>query len=215
MKHLKLTPPLLIVTMGLPGSGKTFFARQFADLHKLPRLSEDVFRFELFENPQFNHDEAEIIERIMHYSLDQLMQTEQTIICEGGFLSAAQRKQIYEIATKNGYRTLVVWLQTDLETSVSRAKSRDRRSIDNKYSFAIDKQTFAAIKNSLDKPSEKEPVVVISGKHAFKNQCLTVLRKIAGMYSESISQGDFGTSNPLAGAKRPAVSQHPKPRFIQ
>lgn len=215
MKHLQLTPPLLIVTMGFPGSGKTFFARQFADLHNLPRLSEDIIRFELFEDPQFNDDEADIIERMLYYGLDQLMKTEKTIICEGGFLKTAQRKRLYEIAAKNGYRTLIVWLQTDLETAAVRAKARDRRNPDSKYSFVIDRQTFVEIKNKLERPSEKEQVVVISGKHAFKGQCLTVLRKIASMYSESLSKGDFTANNPLAEANRPNTPPRPKPRFIQ
>jgi len=215
MKHLQLTPPLLIVTMGFPGSGKTFFARQFAELHALPRVSEDVLRFELFEQPLFNGDEADIIERMLHYNLDQLMKTERTIICEGGFLRTDERKRLYELAAQNGYRTLVVWLQTDLETSIMRAANRDRRNPDSKYSFPVDKQAFAKIRSKLQRPSEKEQVVVISGKHAFKGQCLTVLRKIAGMYSDSISRGDYSTSNPLASSKTPRGVRQQPPRFVQ
>ncbi|MFO0971480.1 MAG: ATP-binding protein [Candidatus Saccharimonadales bacterium] len=215
MKHLQLTPPLLLITMGYPGSGKTFFARQFADLHGLPRVSEDNLRYELFERPLFNEDETEILQRIMHYSLEQLMQTERTVICEGSFLKTEQRKNLYEIAAKNGYRTLVVWLQTDLETAASRARNRDRRNPDSKYSFPIDAETFKEIRSQLERPGEKEQVVVISGKHAFKGQCLTVLRKIASMYSESLSKGDFSTENPLGTARRPSPNRRPISRFIQ
>lgn len=215
MKHLQLTPPLLLITMGYPGSGKTFFARQFAELHGLPRISEDVLRFELFERPLFNQDETEILQRIMHYSLEQLMKTERTIVCEGGFLSLSERKALYEVAAKNGYRTLVIWLQTDLETSAVRAKNRDRRNPDSKFSFSIDGDTFRNIKSRLERPSEKEQVVVISGKHAFKGQCLTVLRKIAALYSESLSRGDFGAQNPLVRPARPNTARRISPRFIQ
>lgn len=215
MKHLQLTPPLLLIVMGFPGSGKTFFARQFAELHNLPRISEDVLRYELFENPQFNDDEADILQRMMHYPLEQLMQTERTIVCEGSFLTAEERKSVYELAAKNGYRTLAVWLQTDLETAASRARSRDRRNPDRKYSFPIDRDLFNNIRNTLDRPSEKEQVVVVSGKHAFKGQCLTVLRKIASLYAESLSNGDFAAKNPLASPQRPKLAQQPSPRFIQ
>ncbi len=215
MKHLQLTPPLLLVTMGYPGSGKTFFARQFSDLHTIARISEDNLRFELFENPLFNEDEADILKRIMHYSLDQLMRTGKTIMCEGTFLQTAQRKEIYELAAKNGYRTLVVWLQTDLETAATRAKNRDRRNLDSKYSFSVDAQTFQEIRSQLERPSEKEQFVVISGKHAFKGQCLTVLRKIASMYTESLSKGDFSTENPLAQPVRPRTARRSATRFIQ
>ena len=177
MKKLQLTPPLLIITMGYPGSGKTYFGRQFAELYSIARLSEEVFRYELFENPLFNKDEADIIERIMSYSLTEMMKTEQTIICEGSFLKLKQRKSLYELAAKNGYRTLTIWLQ---------------------------------------RPVEKEQTVVISGKHAFRSQCLTVLRKITSMYSDSLLNGDNGIGNPLADPKRPVVTVNKiNRRFIQ
>ena len=83
MKHLELSPPLLIIVMGLPGSGKSFFGRQLAEEYALPRISEDVIRYELFEKPQFNNDEADIIERIFNYALSQVVVTGETVICEG------------------------------------------------------------------------------------------------------------------------------------
>ncbi len=216
MKNLQLTPPLLIITMGYPGAGKTYFARQFAEMYDLPRLSEEVFRFELFERPLFNDDEDEIIERIVHYSLAQLMKTKQTLVCEGAFLTLAKRKRVYELAAQNGYRTLTVWLQTDLETSAKRAITRDRRSIDNRFAFAIDKNTFAHLAGKLERPVEKEQSIVISGKHTFRGQCLTVLRKITSIYSESLVNGDLGVNNPLADPRLPAApTKRPRQRFIQ
>lgn len=187
MKQMQLTPPLLIITMGYPGAGKTFFARQFADQFELPRISEDVIRFELFENPVFNNDEADIIERVMHYTLDQLLLTKNTIVYEGMNLTLATRNRIYARAQKQGYRTLTVWVQTDITTSASRAAKRDRRNQDSKYSFDMEKHTFAYLKDQLERPSEKEPAVIISGKHAFKSQSLTILKKVTSMYAEQMN----------------------------
>lgn len=197
MNTLQLTPPLLVLTMGYPGSGKTFFARQFAESFKLAHISEDRIRFELFESPQFNQDEAEIIGRMQHYMLDEAMRTKQTLVCEGEFLSLASRQAVYTLAAQHGYRTLTVWLQTDIETSAQRAAQRDRRNPDNKYSFSIDRQLFNELKSNLNRPSEKERAVVISGKHAFKSQSLTVLRKIASIYSEELAKSKpVNTSRP-------------------
>ena len=194
MKQLQLTPPLLIVTMGYPGAGKTFFARQFADQYNLPRVSEDIYRFELFERPMFNDDEAEIIQRMMQYSLEQLFKTNQTIVCEGMFLKLAERKQLFDQAKKAGYRTLTVWLQTDIQTSGTRATRRDRRNPDSKHAVEIDARTFNFLKDQLQRPGEKEESIVISGKHAFKSQSLTILRKITGVYADHAASGDFKAS---------------------
>lgn len=215
MKHLQLSPPLLIITMGYPGSGKSFFARQFAELYNLPRVSEDRIRFELFEKPFFNDDEADIIHRISTYMLEQLMQTERTIVCEGSFLTIKERKIMENLAVKNGYRLLVVWLQTDLETSAQRAATRDRRNPDSKYAFEVERSTFNSIKDTLQRPTEKETFVVVSGKHAYKSQCLTVLRKIAGIYSDSVSKGEFGVPGTptISRPKNPPL--RPSQRFVQ
>ncbi len=214
MKQLELSPPLLIITMGLPGSGKSFFGRQFAEQYDLPRISEDVIRFELFEKPQFNNDEADIIERIFNYALSQLIVTGKTVICEGSYLQTKQRKAVESIARKHGYRTLTVWLQTDLETSMKRAATRDRRNLDSKHAFEIDKIRFDKIKTTLQRPGEKEPFVVISGKHAFKGQCLTVLRKITSMYSDGLLSGNF--TAPKQRATNSAVAARTqRQRFVQ
>ena len=82
--------------MGYPGSGKTFFARQFSDTYSLPRISEEVIRYELFESPSFNNDESDILERVMFYALAELMKTGSSIICDAAFMKLAQRKRLYE-----------------------------------------------------------------------------------------------------------------------
>lgn len=186
MRQLQLTPPLIVLVMGYPGSGKTFFARQFAEQFSLVRISDDVIRFELFEQPQFSKEEAEIIGRMRNYALSEVLKTKQTVVVEGTFLTSAERKSVYEIAKSAGYRTLVVWLQTDLQTSAVRATRRDRRNPDSKYAFALNKQQFESIRVTLQRPSEREDSVVISGKHAFKSQSLTVIKKIATSYSEQL-----------------------------
>lgn len=203
MDVLKLNPPLLIITMGYPGAGKTFFSRQFADKYSLPCFSEDRIRFELFENPQFNTDESEIIGRILDYNLSQAMKAGSNIVLDGNFSDKEARKRLYELAKSSNYRTLVVWLQTDMNTSKIRAGRRDRRNLDSKYSFDISSAQFDNIIKRLERPSEKEVFVVISGKHAFKGQALTVLRKIAETYANSVENTLQG---PRTATEAPALA---------
>lgn len=188
MGKLELNPPLLIITMGYPGAGKTFFARQFAEKFDLPRISEERLRFELFENPQFNTDEDEIIGRILEYCLEQFMKAKETVICDGDFSSYRRRAEFIKLAQKNGYQTLTVWLQTDTATSAGRAMRRDRREVDSRYSFNIDQQTFNRLAGQLERPLEKEASIVISGKHAHKSQAVTILRKITDVYANIAMQ---------------------------
>lgn len=187
MKQLQLSPPLLILVMGYPGAGKSFFARQFSEQYGVARVSEDRIRYELFAQPTFGQEENEIISAMTTYMLEQLMQTNSPIICDANLLRQKERKAYADLAHKNGYRSLTVWLQTDSETAALRSAKRDKRNPDSKYSFNLPPTTFEGLRSQLEKPAEKEIAVVVSGKHAFKSQCLTVLRKIAAIYSEGIS----------------------------
>ena len=188
MGKLELKPPLLLITMGYPGSGKSFFARQFGEQYSLPVLSDERIRFELFENPQFNNDESDIVSRVFDYALEQLMRTGSSLVCDGSFLKLKDRQRIQDQAKKAGFRTLTVWLQTDINTSNIRARRRDRRNPDSKYAFDLNAVQFKNISESLQRPNDKEKFVVISGKHAFKGQSLTVLRKITDMYALELTK---------------------------
>lgn len=202
MRQLELNPPLLIITMGYPGSGKTFFARQFAEQYKLPCISEQRIRFELFERPTFAAEEMQIINRIASYALEELMKTGQTIILDAQSATFKQRQTLYALARTHNYRTLTVWVQTDAATAWQRASRRDRRSADNKYSIDIDQQIFDRLRGNLQRPLEKEVAVVVSGKHAYKSQCLTVLRKITAVYSEELAKQHRSVS-PKSGRYMP------------
>ncbi len=193
--------------MGYPGSGKTFFSRQFAEQYGLPRISEDILRYELFEKPQYSLDESDIINRIFKYTLEEFLKSQQTIICDGLFLSKSDRLDLFKLAKQQGYRTLTVWLQTDIQTSALRAANRDRRNPDDKFSFNMNHSTFSNIKNKLQRPDEKEQSIVISGKHAFKSQSLSVLRRITGMYAEQIDTSTPVIENPKRPAGKPRANQ--------
>jgi predicted kinase len=186
--------------MGYPGAGKTNFTRQFSEQYELPCVSEDRIRFELFENPQFTADEQDIIDRIVSYNAEQIMKSRVPLVCDGNYSTQSSRASLQNLAKNNGYRTLTVWVQTDQITAAQRAQNRDRRNPDNKFAFAINAATFKQLSVQLQRPHEKEQFVVISGKHAFKGQSLTVLRKITEMYAQAASK-NLETQTPTSQSR--------------
>lgn len=199
-----------MIVMGYPGAGKTYFASQFAHKHDLPYVSEDRIRYELFEQPKFNFDEHDIIARIADYSLEQCLKTKYITIYDGFNLSLAARKRLFKLAYAYGYRTLTVWLQTDVQTSAERSAKRDRRNPKNKYDFPIDQATFDRLKSYLERPDDREEAVVISGKHVFRSQYVTVLKKIIAMYANKSAEVDFPSI--LKNELRPNVKTAEAPR---
>ncbi len=186
---LSATQPLFVLVVGLPGSGKTFFARQFAESYKFFYIDSGRIESELESISNSHKDIRDISNKIVSNTLEQALKVYRHIIVEGQFGSEVERSELLSMATKAGFGTLVVWVQTDEETAEYRALNRDRRRPDDKYSLKLNEDEFLQIKKKFQKlNTKKETFVVVSGKHDFKSQGVVVLKKIASMYVRGMDQ---------------------------
>jgi predicted kinase len=178
MKSLNLTRPLVLMVVGHPGAGKSFFARQFSETFNAPVVSFDRIRFELFANPTFSNDENDLVGRVASYMIEELFKSHRTLIVDGGCNSKVERTKLGQAAKEAGYDTTVVWVQTDINTSKNRALKRngDKR-VDDRFNRSVNESTFETLAKRFTEPT-RENYVVISGKHTYNTQAKMVLRKL-------------------------------------
>ncbi len=174
MKPLSLSKPHLIVMVGIPGAGKSFFAEHFASTFNAPYVSYDRIRSELFNDPTHSDDENAIIGRVSDYLLDELLKTGQTVIFEGSALARTERQDIAARARSGGYEPLFVWVQTESAT----ARQRVLKSSKGKATLS-DKQ-FESLLGRFTAPNAAEKAIVISGKHTYASQLKIVLQRLIG-----------------------------------
>ncbi len=175
--------PLLILVVGTPGSGKSFFARQFADSYRFFYIDVGRYESQLDGLKSSNKEVTELAKRLADSTLDQALKCFKHVVVEGPFDSFKEREAVISKASKAGFGTLVVWVQTDEQTAEARALNRDRRRADDRNSLNLSRTELDILTKSFQKPdSKKESFVVVSGKHDFKSQGVIVLKKIAGMY---------------------------------
>jgi len=172
MKPTDGTKPHIIIMVGIPGSGKSFFAEQFATTFKSPIISFNRLRSELFNAPTFSPTEDAIINQVANYMLDEMFKTGRTIIYEG---LSNQRNERTEIARKSrdvGYDPMFVWVQTEPASAQKRSvKPTDGRP-------AMTAEQFEARMKQFSPPHISECAVVISGKHTYNSQLKIVLKGI-------------------------------------
>ncbi|MCE7936668.1 ATP-binding protein [Candidatus Saccharibacteria bacterium CPR2] len=177
MANLKLTSTTIFAMLGLPGAGKTYFARQFADQLDIAHISEDRIRYELFDESSYSDQDNRVVGSIGNYMADEFLARNVSIVYDSENHTKKSRQELVDLAKKHRAKLLFIWVQTDVNTCMDRASSRDRRKIEDKYTHEIDEAIFDVYKRNISKP-EREDYVVISGKHLFKTQFLTVLRKL-------------------------------------
>lgn len=160
MKSLTSNKPQILLVVGQPAAGKTFFAKQFSDTFKTIHVDYEHYHRLL--------GSVELGDVAVTEFLKELFKTKQTIIVEGRGESRHDRYLLANLARSKGYDLLIVWVQTDPQT----IKQRVSRS--EAYT-AADYNTKLA---SFEAPDRTEPVIVISGRHTFPGQAKMVLKRI-------------------------------------
>ena len=179
----KITPakPFLIMLYGLPGSGKTYFARQLSERMQLANIQADRIRAELFEQPRYDKQENEVVMQLMNYMTAEFLAAGLSVVYDVNAMRGAQRRDLRELARKMHAQTLLVWFQIDPESAFTRNQKRDRRRVDDKFAAQLDRNAFESVAAHMQNPGPNEDYAVISGKHLFGTQFSAVSNKLSSM----------------------------------
>jgi predicted kinase len=167
MKSLSLSKPHLLIMVGIPGSGKSFFAEKFSEMFHAPYVSYDRIM-------DVGEGNAEQAARYMTYLLHELIKTGQTLVVDGLADTRAQRAELKHLAHVAGYKPLFIWVQTDVATAKARAlkTSTDKGRGMTPHEYDQVAGYFMPL-SAMEKP------VVISGKHTYATQARIVLKNLA------------------------------------
>lgn len=212
MSKIALSKPTLIMLYGFPGSGKTHFARQFSEYVGAAHVQGDRIRYELFEKPQYDKQENEVVSHLMEYMAEEFLNAGISVIFDINAARLSQRRNLRDMARKTHAAYSLIWLQIDPESAFVRASTRDRRKSDDKYAMPIDRSIYDKQVATMQNPRE-EDYIVISGKHTFNSQRNTAIKKLyelglvdaAGLTSSVVKPGLVNlVPNPMGGRVDPA-----------
>jgi len=185
----KIVPekPVLILLYGFPGSGKTYFSRQFCEEVQAAHLEEDRLRYELFERPTYSKQENYAVSRIMDYMTSEFLKMGIAVVLDMNAMRIGQRRALRETARLNKVDTLIVWFQVDADTAFVRNLKRDRRKLDDRFATAYDVEQFKELASHMQQPESTEDFIVVSGKHTYLSQRSNVFKRLSDMRALSHS----------------------------
>lgn len=169
MKSLRLQKPHLLVVVGIPGSGKTFFASQFADTFNAPYI-----HYEAIQNVTEPALPNETTAQLAGMMFQELTKTHQTLIIEGPGSSRTERVALARQAQLAGYETLFIWVQTEPVTAQQRAV----QGIRGGKNITISQESFDRAMKHFTGLASTEKFVVISGKHTYATQAKAILKRL-------------------------------------
>jgi len=178
MAKVVTSKPALIMLYGFPGSGKTYFSRQFSEHVQAVHMQADRVRAELFEKPQYDKQEKAVVSQLMDYMTEEFLNASVSVVYDVNAMRLSQRTAMRELAKHCHATPLIVWFQIDQDSAYARSTQRDRRRNDDKYAAVTDRASFNNIVTHMQNPTEKIDYVVVSGKHTFNAQYTAVARRL-------------------------------------
>jgi len=173
MKTPLLNRPHLIVMVGVPGSGKSFFAEHFADTFKAPIVGYDQLRNEILNNSSDGKAEEKVVSKVIFHMLGEILKTERTVVFDGPIFTTKSAEIINSITKKFGYEPLYVWVQIDQITAIKRSS----KHVAGKPTMGSEK--FNDEIKKFNPPKSTKNIIVISGKHTYASQLKIVLKYLA------------------------------------
>lgn len=117
---------MLIIISGLPGTGKTTFARLLAQHLEAVHLNSDIIREELNRRGRYDDETKALIYRRMKKRTEEQLQRGATVIVDATFYKRSFRTPYYQLAAR--YRQPLKWIEMEAEESIIRERVATRRA---------------------------------------------------------------------------------------
>ncbi len=172
--------PILLGTLGYPGSGKTYFSERLAKKAHFFHLSADVIRHTLFTTPKYTLDEHEAVFGLMDYLTVELLKKGMSVIYDANFNFKKSRRKLEKIAKETHAVYKLVWIQTDEHVAIGRLNTRAKYTNSKKKLLyrPIKIEVFHHYKSEMELPTKKEPVIIIDGHAPFLVQFESIAKEL-------------------------------------
>lgn len=145
---------MIIIVFGLPGSGKSYFAKRLADRLKANYISSDILRKQIVDVPVYSEDEKRLIYKKMFDIMYDYFNSKNHLVLDGTFYKAEIRNNFTEEAKSIG-KTINFIEITANEELIRQRLSQERSSSD------ADFEVYKRIKAQFE-PYRKEHLVLKS-----------------------------------------------------
>jgi len=188
-----MTTPLIVMFIGPPGSGKTYFGTRLAKELGALRLNSDALRLSMFgsleEIEMIRHSENRslLYDQVfgaMNYATEQALLAGYSVVYDAQQAKRSDRKRMEALASKCGAIPILVWLDTEPEVAIYRSSNRDQHNDSHRYDEVKSRMLVERFAHNTDLPEIDENLIKISGETKFEDQ-YAIFQKVAEEFQDN------------------------------
>lgn len=177
--NLKKEKPLVIVLMGLPGSGKSYLADHLHKKYSFTTLSGENITQAIFGTEKVASGQYKEAYQVLRLIAKDLIKQNNCLVIDGTNLKYEFRKQIYEEVGELA-EIILFYLVVDDEISLKRANARGEDVGDPKKILSkCSPETFVTFKTKLELPRENEKYFVLKSDDALLERADELIKEMA------------------------------------
>lgn len=171
--------PVIHAFLGVPGSGKSYFARNLAERTSTVRINSDAMRLGIFGSLEAisavyhspNRENVNTyVDGATSYVISELLACNQSVICDAHHNKRSDRERFESLAKPYGAHVVLVWIQTPFDLALRRGQEREAKPDQCQLSEQDMREVMARHEAAMDKPTEGENVITIDGQQPFDQQ---------------------------------------------
>lgn len=172
--------PLLVMFLGVPGSGKTTFAKQLREKLSAVVLNSDSIRLSMWGSQEAIWEthvnlEARALNNqltfgAMDYAAGQVINAGYNVIYDCNANKYQERHKMATIAADNGGEAVVVYIKTPHEMAIRRITERQASHDSLQKNPEKAREIVERFAAAIEAPYETEFVIEISGEVPFEEQ---------------------------------------------
>jgi len=150
----ELSPDILLITCGLPGTWKTETSQEISKIKEYPILRTDLIRLEVLKNEDVfdakvasSMTKRELVYDEMFRRAEELAQKGKGVILDATFVTQKLRRRAAEIAAKNKIPFVILQTHCSEKASITRIL---RRTKQNYESNALTKEAYLNNKKKFE-----------------------------------------------------------------
>ena len=163
--------PILLITVGYPGSGKTYISERLAKDFHFFHLSSDWIRSHIVDNPKYTPEEHRVVFRFMDALALELLSKGISVIYDANNGKHEYRRALYAIAKKGRADAWMLRIHTPIETAEKRVLARSQKKFSNNRKMylyrAIDIGVIHKLRNEIEEPAKYEQVIFVAGQSSY------------------------------------------------
>ncbi len=166
--------------VGVPGSGKTTFARQLARKINGVTINSDAMRLSMWgskeavqrthSSPRERANGNRLTFGAMDYAAAQILKAGHSVIYDANANNYAERNKMAHIAVENGGVGIVVRINTPHDVAIRRGLEREEAADQPRFVAEKAEDVVKRFAQAIEEPDEREQVVIISGEDSFERQ---------------------------------------------